>query len=259
MKFSASRSLYFHACLAASLLGGAAVARADAFQSGTPTQYTITLKKVELCAAGSTVSNCVSPYVIGTGTQTYDIASYTPGASAGDYTNIDPATWPVGTTFTYMRATLARTHTIKASFPVADNGGSHPTSGSCSTRAGSGSVNTLAAAADDSDASTASSTTIYELNGTDGSPATNPDFGHTTSELAQGGITLLDNDTYTNIIPLTQSYTAVQTLPTVKVSFDMQQSVTAFWLDDRDCAGNSSGSPHCCFGTGPTGVSITFQ
>ena len=83
-----------------------------ASDEGQPTQYQVTMKKVELC----TDLACTSPYVVGEKDMDADIASVTAGADVGSFA---PTTGiPPGIVYTHLRVTISRTFTITASISV---------------------------------------------------------------------------------------------------------------------------------------------
>ena len=93
-------------------------------ESGTATEYKVTIKNVELCETGSTVSDCLNPITIFTGDSgLIDIANTAAGATAAGLG--DPTAAKLGTTYSVIQTTLSRKITIKGYVAVGDN--------SCST------------------------------------------------------------------------------------------------------------------------------
>ena len=84
--------------------------------SGPATEYKVTMKKVELCTASTSVTSCENAIVIGNTEKTVDIASTSAGSAAASYG--DPALLPLGVTYTHMRVTIDRKFTIKADLAV---------------------------------------------------------------------------------------------------------------------------------------------
>lgn len=79
--------------------------------SGDAIEYKITIKKVELCASGSTDTNCLNPVTLFEGTSgVIDIANATAGATAASLGTLAAAT--LGTTYTYIQTTMDRAATI---------------------------------------------------------------------------------------------------------------------------------------------------
>ena len=90
--------------------------------TGQADVYKVTMKKVELCTASTSVSSCVGSVTLGDTSKVVDIASVSAGASAATFG--DPALLPLGETYTHMRVTIDRKFTIKADLEVtgvADN------------------------------------------------------------------------------------------------------------------------------------------
>ena len=82
---------------------------------GEATEYTITMKKVELCEDVA----CTTSIVVGERDMEADIAGSTAGADVG---NFAPTTGlPMGKTFTHIRVTISRTFTITASVVLSGN------------------------------------------------------------------------------------------------------------------------------------------
>ena len=84
--------------------------------TGSAEVYKITMRKVELCTASTSVTNCENAVVLGSGDKVVDIAAVTAGASAASYG--DPALLPLGETYTHMRVTIDRKFTIQADLEV---------------------------------------------------------------------------------------------------------------------------------------------
>ncbi len=78
---------------------------------GVASTYKVTMRKVELCTASSSVTNCEGAVVIGTGDKEVDIASVAAGAAAASYGTA--ALLELGVTYTHMRVTINRQFKIK--------------------------------------------------------------------------------------------------------------------------------------------------
>ena len=74
--------------------------------TGLASVYKVTMKKVELCTASTSVSSCVGAVVIGNTEKVVDIASVNAGVAAATFG--DPALLPLGVTYTHMRVTIDR-------------------------------------------------------------------------------------------------------------------------------------------------------
>ena len=88
----------------------------SASTTGQADVYKVTMKKVELCTASTSVTSCENAVVIGDTEKTVDIASANAGASAASYG--DTALLPLGVTYTHMRVTIDRKFTIQADLEV---------------------------------------------------------------------------------------------------------------------------------------------
>ena len=84
--------------------------------TGLASVYKVTMKKVELCTASTSVSSCSGAVVIGNTEKVVDIASVNAGAAAATFG--DPALLPLGVTYTHMRVTIDRKFTIQADLEV---------------------------------------------------------------------------------------------------------------------------------------------
>ena len=84
--------------------------------TGQADVYKVTMKKVELCTASTSVSSCVGSVTLGDTSKVVDIASVSAGAAAATFG--DPALLPLGETYTHMRVTIDRKFTIKADLEV---------------------------------------------------------------------------------------------------------------------------------------------
>ena len=88
----------------------------SASTTGAADVYKVTMKKVELCTASTSVTDCENPIVIGNTEKTVDIAATDAGSAAANYG--DPALLPLGETYTHMRVTIDRKFTIQADLTV---------------------------------------------------------------------------------------------------------------------------------------------
>ena len=88
----------------------------SASTTGAADVYKVTMKKVELCTASTSVTSCENAIVIGNTDKTVDIASASAGSSAASYG--DTALLPLGVTYTHMRVTIDRKFTIQADLDV---------------------------------------------------------------------------------------------------------------------------------------------
>ena len=87
---------------------------------GTASEYKITIKKIELCGAGSTISECVGPITIFSGDSgLIDIASTTAGATAASLGDVSAA--PLGASYSVVQVTMDRKVTLKGTVTVGSN------------------------------------------------------------------------------------------------------------------------------------------
>ena len=87
---------------------------------GTASEYKITIKKIELCGVGSSISDCVGPITIFSGDSgLIDIASTTAGAAAASLGDVSSA--PLGATYSVVQVTMDRKVTLKGTVTVGSN------------------------------------------------------------------------------------------------------------------------------------------
>ena len=79
---------------------------------GQPTQYEVTMKKVELC----TDLACTSPFTLGEKTMAADIVPSEGGKDVANYASTSGI--PVGIVYTHLRVTLDRTFSITGNVTV---------------------------------------------------------------------------------------------------------------------------------------------
>ena len=195
-----------------------------ASDEGQPTQYQVTMKKVELC----TDLACTAPYVVGERDMDADIASVSAGADVG---NFAPTTGiPPGIVYTHLRVTISRTFTITASISVdgglcRTDGGDNATATQMTVGASSG---------------TAVAETMYLVNagsygagdgtrdGDEGS--SNIDIGYSSPSSAK--TMSVSGDNAVMVYELTAPYQKTLRAPIIKVKFNTATSIGA---DDTKC------------------------
>jgi len=96
--------------------------------TGAATVYKVTMKKIELCTASTSASNCEGSVTIGSGDQVIDIAAVDASAVAGTYG--ETALLPLGVTYTHIRVTIDRGFVIKS---AAIDAGTNATTDDCKT------------------------------------------------------------------------------------------------------------------------------
>ena len=196
-----------------------------ASDEGQPTQYQVTMKKVELC----TDLACTSPYVVGEKDMDADIASVTAGADIGSYA---PTTGiPPGIVYTHLRVTISRTFTITASISV--DGGLCRTDGGNNANATQMTVG--------ASSGTAVAETMYLVNagsygagdgtrdGDEGS--SNIDIGYSSPSSAK--TMSVSGDNAVMVYELTAPYQKTLRAPVIKVKFN---TATAIGVEDTACS-----------------------
>lgn len=192
---------------------------------GQPTQYQVTMKKVELC----TDLACTAPYVVGERDMDADIASVSAGADVG---NFAPTTGiPPGIVYTHLRVTISRTFTITASISV---GG-----GLCRTDGGDNATATQMTVGASS--GTAVAETMYLVNAgsygaSDGTRdgavgSSNIDIDYSSPSSAKSMTVSGDNAVMT--YELTSPYQKTLRAPVIKVKFN---TATAVGVENTACS-----------------------
>ena len=198
---------------------------------GAATEYSITMKKVELCED----SACASSYTVGERDMAADIAAATAGADVGNYA---PTTGlPMGRTFSHLRVTISRTFTITGSVVLSGN--------DCYTDGGSDSTATQMLDASTSADDLASSTMILSsaggyaaANGTRSGALDSGNFNIDYSSPAYASSMSVSGDLALMIYELTNDYTVGLKAPTIKIKFDTTEAVGAentaciMWVDE---------------------------
>jgi len=196
-----------------------------ASDEGQPTQYQVTMKKVELC----TDLACTAPYVVGERDMDADIASVSAGEDVG---NFAPTTGiPPGIVYTHLRVTISRTFTITASISVdgglcRTDGGDNATATQMTVGASSG---------------TAVAETMYLVNAgsygaSDGTRdgavgSSNIDIDYSSPSSAKSMTVSGDNAVMT--YELTSPYQKTLRAPVIKVRFN---TATAVGVEDTACS-----------------------
>ena len=196
-----------------------------ASDEGQPTQYEVTMKKVELC----TDLACSTTFTLGERDMDADIASVSAGADVGAYA---PTTGiPPGIVYTHLRVTISRTFTITASISVdgglcRTDGGDNATATQMTVGASSG---------------TAVAETMYLVNagsygagdgtrdGDEGS--SNIDIGYSSPESAK--TMSVSGDNAVMVYELTAPYQKTLRAPVIKVKFS---TATSVGVEDTACS-----------------------
>jgi len=203
---------YLHSFIIAALfaiaLNTPAFAAVVTGTTGSPaTRYDVTVTKIELCRSTA----CSNPFVMGTATKTFDIASASAGADVGNYISLKGI--PLWQTWSHVRVTLSTVFTI--------TGGD----GTCQTD-GSTTADrtTLATGTAGAGAGTPSVLRLPNENIANGPP---------TGYYAGIGFTAVnDAPTFSIVYALTTPYTCKGKMPRVEIKFDTS---TAFGHDPGAC------------------------
>ena len=196
-----------------------------ASDEGQPTQYQVTMKKVELC----TDLACSTTYTVGERDMDADIASVSAGADIGAYA---PTTGiPPGIVYTHLRVTISRTFTVTASISV--DGGLCRTDGGNNANATQMTVG--------ASSGTAVAETMYLVNagsygagdgtrdGDEGS--SNIDIGYSSPGSAK--TMSVSGDNAVMVYELTAPYQKTLRAPVIKVKFN---TATAIGVEDTACS-----------------------
>ena len=200
-------------------------------RTGPAAQYTVTVKKVELC----TSSSCATAHTLVTKTAAMDIASAAVGAAVGSYasTMILP---PMGVSYTHMRSTIDRTFTIKG------YGLSASTGQYCYTDGSAGTKTAFAAGTNTTSATTAASSataSALELPNT-GASAVTARFvgGSTTVTITYNSEVSLSGDDMLYTKALSAPYTYYGQTPMIDISFGTQNAVSSMEMEAGDADGD---------------------
>ena len=191
---------------------------------GQPTQYQVTMKKVELC----TDLACTSPYVLGEKDMEADIVPTEGGTNVGNYA---PTTGiPPGKVFTHLRVTISRTFTVTAN--ISTSGASCKTDGgnnATATQMTLGLKNGLADAVPE---------TMFlndegEYNPANGTKAGGGAIDVDYSDPESAKAMTVSGDTAVMTYELVSPYQKTLRAPIIKVKFN---TATAIGVDDTACA-----------------------
>ena len=198
---------------------------------GEATEYTVTMKKVELCED----SACSSSHTVGEKDFAADIAAATAGADVGSYA---PTTGlPIGITFSHIRITISRTFTVTGSVVLAGD--------DCYTDGGSDSTKTQMLDASNSSGDLASSTMILSTaggytaaSGARSGALDSGNFNIDYSSPAYASSMAISGDNALMIYQLTNPYTVGIKAPTIRIKFNTETAVGAdnnaciMWVDE---------------------------
>ena len=239
--------------------------------AGAADTYKVTVEQVELCETGSSATTCLSPVVLGTGTQIMDIASVAAGAVAGNYGNASLIT--VGKTYTWLQTTLNRKITIKADFAVASGRWCSTASGNTAGTTSAFAVGTAGTAAADSetamimyiaDEASAHAITGWTLNGSaDNQAGINISMGSNITGVTTVGGTgtagdVASSDTYIqHRVELTTPFTMGINVPVIDISFETSGAVYATNTTDKN-EDETANDAACALWPGEPTITITL-
>ena len=169
---------------------------------GQPTQYEVTMKKVELC----TDLACTSPFTLGEKTMAADIVPSEGGKDVANYASTSGI--PVGIVYTHLRVTLDRTFSITGNVTVGSK--------ECATDGGNN----------------ADATTMTL--GTDGgTPAEESDLDISYATPSSAKSISVSGDNALLVYELTSPYQKTLRAPVIKIAFDTSEAISA---NDEGCA-----------------------
>lgn len=200
-------------------------------RSGPATQYTVTVKKVELC----TSSACTTAHTLVTKTSDMDIASAAVGAAVGSYASTMTLP-PMGVSYSHMRTTIDRTFTIKG-YGLSASSGQY-----CYTDGSDGTKTAFAAGTNTTSATTAASSataSALELPNT-GADAVTARYvgGTTTTTITYNSEISLSGDDMLYTKALTTPYTYYGQTPLIDISFGTQNAVNSMEMQGGDADGD---------------------
>lgn len=190
-------------------------AQAMAQVTGAASTYIISVTSIELCSN----SACSDPYLLGSGSADFDIASAAVGGAIGTYAITSGM--PIGRTFTHLRTQMSRT--IQIAGNAGQPGG---VSADCIT---DGTAGTAAAGAVLTEGGTlaVSDLVVPNIGAFGGQP--------TVSQYAAQGITLIDGTTFQFLTELVSPITVGTTPPNIDIAFQTQDAVGAVNDGTNDC------------------------
>ena len=200
-----------------------------AHDDGQPTQYQVTMKKVELC----TDLACTSPFVLGEKDMDADIVPTEGGTNVGNYA---PTTGiPPGIIYTHLRVTISRTFTVTANISVGSN--------TCKTDGGNNANATQMTVGAKNSAADAVPETMFLVNGggygtSDGTRDGDVDAADDDIDIGYGSpqsakTMSVSGDNAAMVYELTSPYQKTLRAPIIKVKFNTATSIGA---DDTACA-----------------------
>lgn len=185
--------------------------------TGPASTYIVSVTSIELCSS----SACSSPFLLGSGSKDFDIASAAVGGAIGAYASTSGM--PIGRTFTHIRTRLSRT--IQIAGNAGEPAGLAP-GGDCIT---DGTAGTAGAGAVLAEAGTlaVSNLVVPNIGAFGGQP--------TADQYSAQGITLIDATTFQFLTQLIRPITVGATPPNIDIAFQTQNAVGAANDGGGDC------------------------
>ncbi|MBT4000641.1 MAG: hypothetical protein HOF09_00985 [Candidatus Thioglobus sp.] len=200
-------------------------------RTGPATQYTVTVKQVELCTSLA----CTTAHTLVTKTQDMDIASAAVGAAVGSYASTMTMP-PMGVAYSHMRITVDRTFTITG-YALSASSGQY-----CYTDGTAGVKTALTVGANTTSSSTAaSSATASALELPNVSTTANHNEGGAGSQsvtITYGSNISLSGDDMLYIKPLTIPYTYYGQTPLIDISFGTASAVSSMEMGSGNTPGD---------------------
>lgn len=196
-------------------------------------EYQISVQQVEFCQTGSSVDTsgsndpvCVGPVIVGSGIRSFDIASVSAGAAVGQYASVSGLA--AGQVFTHIRTTLSRTINIRGlvaggSVNTGGGAGGFNAANGCRTNSADNSAanNSPGIGGNDGAASTTQRLVVPDVGSINGEP--------TATAMRSRGTILVSSSTMTVVQQLPQPVVITSGVPTVRISFNTQSALQAFW------------------------------
>ena len=192
---------------------------------GQPTQYEVTMKKIELC----TDLACTSPFILGEKNMAADIVPSEGGKNVANYASTSGI--PAGIVYTHLRVTLDRTFKITGNVSVGSK--------ECATDGGNNAGATQMTVG--TDGGTPAEENMFLVNAgsyVDGSGKRAGDVGSSDLDISYAtpssakSISVSGDDAVL-VYELTAPYQKTLRAPVIKISFDTSEAISA---NDDSCA-----------------------
>ncbi len=183
--------------------------------TGPASTYIVSVVSVELCSS----SACGSPFLLGSGSKNFDIASAAVGSAIGSYASTSGL--PQGRTFTHIRTKMSRI------LQIAGNGGQPPGVGADCITDGTAGTAAAGAVLTEGGAIAVSNLVVPNIGAFGGQP--------TAGQYAAQGITLIDGTTFQFLTALTSPFTVGTTPPNIDIAFQTATAVGAVNDGANDC------------------------